>query len=308
MKIIFMGTSTFAVPSLVTLHESHHEILLVVSQPDKPAGRGKVLTSPPVIECAKALGLPIDQPAKIKTPEFLEKLNKLKPDCIAIVAYGKLLPKGILDLPPNGCVNLHGSLLPKYRGAAPINWALMNGESETGVTTMFINEAMDAGNMLLSEATPIKETDNTTTLHNLLAPMGAGLLLETLNKVEDSSIKQIPQDHSKATYAPIMKKEDGLIKWDRKATEIFNHIRGAQPWPAAYTHLDGKLLHIYDSSVIDCNTDAKPGEVIAISDGIIVATGSGKICVKELQLEGKKRLSFKDFLNGHKVKIGSQLG
>lgn len=308
MKIIFMGTSAFAVASLATLHESHHEILLVVSQPDKPAGRGKVLTSPPVIERAKALGLPIEQPAKIKTPEFLDKLASLKPDCIAIVAYGKLLPKTILDLPPKGCVNLHSSLLPKYRGAAPINWAIMNGEKESGVTTMFINEEMDAGDILLTRSTPIKETDNAITLHDILAPMGAGLLLDTLNKIEEGSIKRTPQDHSKATFAPIMKKEDGLIKWKRSAKEIFDHIRGAQPWPAAYTHLDGKLLHVYDSSVIEGGTDAKPGEIIAVSDGIVVATGSGKLCLKEVQLEGKKRLSARDFLNGHKIKIGSQLG
>lgn len=303
-----MGSGAFAVPSLTAISESHHEILLVVSQPDKPAGRGRKVTPPPLAERAKALSLPLFQPDDLKASSTVEKIKDLNADIIVVVAYGKILPKEILDIPPKGCVNLHASLLPKYRGPAPINWAIINGETETGVTTMFINERMDAGDIILQSSIPIKETDTTVTLHNILAPLGAELLFKTLDQIEKGNATSKPQDEKDATYAPMLKKEDGKIDWNKGARQIFNRIRGLVPWPSAYTILDGKLLHIYDSSVIEAASEAPAGTVVAVNDAVVVSTGEGKLCLKEVQLEGRKRMKIKDFLNGHKIRPGTRLG
>jgi methionyl-tRNA formyltransferase len=307
MKIIFMGSAAFAVPSLNELHKAGHNIEVVITQPDKPAGRGRKLSSPPVAEQAKQSNLPLYQPKSVKAKKVIEKISSLEPDIIVIVAYGKILPKELLELPRLKCVNVHASLLPKYRGAAPMNWAIVNGEKETGVTTMFINEELDAGDMLLSKSIPIGDDDTTLTLQEKLASIGADVLLETIEKIKDGTIKPEPQDGTKATFAPIMKKEDGYINWNKGSLEIRNLIRGMQPWPSAYTHLDGKMLKIYCATILETTVTETPGTVLAAGDDIVVATGDGKLCINELQLEGKRRMTSTDFLHGHKVKTGTIL-
>lgn len=307
MNIIFMGSAAFAVPSLDAIHNSGHKIVLVVAQPDKPAGRGRRLTSPPVANEAKQLGLPLYQPKSVRAAKVIEKLGSYKPDMIVIVAYGKILPKEILEMPKFGCVNLHGSLLPKYRGAAPINWAIVNGETESGVTTMFINEEMDAGDILLKKSVQIGDEDTAITLYDKLAQLGAKLITETISKIEKRTIKPERQNHSQATFAPILKKEDGLIDWGRNAKSIHNLVRGMQPWPYAYTHLDGKLLRILKTFVTDEESTDTPGTIHLKSSQITVSTGDKMISIEELQLEGKRHMETKDFLNGYEVKSGTVL-
>lgn len=302
-----MGTAPFAVPSLEALHKTKHEIVAVISQPDKPAGRGRLVASPPVVECAKRLGLQVYQPRSLKNAKVLDNIRAYEPDLIIVVAYGKILPAEILALPKNGCINVHSSLLPKYRGAAPINWAIVNGEKESGVTTMFINEELDAGDILQTRSILIDDGDTAITLHNKLAPIGADLLLGTLDGVANGTIKPTPQNRSKATYAPIIKKEDGHIDWRKDAKTIRNLIRGMQPWPTAYSYMDKKFLRIFSATLLDSPTTDAPGTVHTADGCLIVATGNGKLCINELQLEGKKRMMAHDFLNGHKIKDGTIL-
>lgn len=307
MKIIFMGTAAFAVPSLVKLFDAGHKIDLVITQPDKPAGRGRKMTPPPVADMAKRLGIKLYQPKSLKSRKVMDNIKSYKPDIIVVIAYGKILPKELLDMPKLGCINVHSSLLPKYRGAAPMNWAIVNGEKYTGVTTMFINEDLDAGDMLLKAEIKIEYEDNSITLHNKLAPLGAELLLKTIEGLKNKTIKPEPQNPSEASSAPLIKKEDGLINWKKDAKTIRNLVRGMQPWPSAYTHLEGKMLKIFDASVLAANITEKPGEIVAADEGIVVATGDGKICIKELQLEGKRRMKASEFLHGHKIKVGTIL-
>lgn len=320
MKIVFMGSSEFAVASLVALMESSHKVELVLAQPDKPAGRGQKLSSCPVAEFAKENNLALFQPAKLKNnAELLEQLEQLKPDVIIVVAYGKILPVEILNVPTKGCINVHASLLPKYRGAAPINWAIINGENKTGVTTMYINERMDEGDILLQCATEIQAHDTSITLHDHLAVMGADLLLKTLDRIKTGDLKGEPQNHAEATYAPILKKEDGLIGWNLSAQEIYNRIRGLLPWPKAYTFLPcGAQLAIFDAAVIQEGdrllfseksslSPSTSGTVVDIKQGITVATGNGLLFLIEVQLAGKKRLPAAEFVRGYKLKVGDKL-
>ena len=302
-----MGTPEFAVPSLQTLIDSGDEIVAVVCQPDKPKGRGLELSSPPTKVLAEKHGIPVLQPQKIKTEEFFNELKKFGPDLICVAAYGKILPKNILDLPPHGCINVHASILPKYRGAAPINWAIIRGEKITGITTMKMDEGMDTGDMLLKKEIPIEDEDTGETLSQKLSLIGAELLIKTIKLLKEGRLNSIPQDNSQATYAPMLKKEDGKIDWSKSAEEVRNLIRGALPWPGAYTTLDGKLLKIYKASF---SGDAEnPGEVIKSDSGILrVATGSGALDILELQIEGGKRLKAEEFLRGRRVKEGSVLG
>ncbi len=307
MKIIFMGTPDFAVPSLQALIGSGDEIVAVVCQPDKPKGRGLEMAAPPTKVIAEKHGIPVLQPQKIKTEEFFNELKKFSPDLICVAAYGKILPKNILDLPPHGCINVHASILPKYRGAAPINWAIIRGEKITGITTMKMDEGMDTGDMLLKKEIPIEDEDTGETLSQKLSLIGAELLIETIKLLKERRLNPIPQDHSQATYAPMLKKEDGKIIWSKSAEEVRNLIRGALPWPGAYTTLDGKLLKIYKARVSD--GVGNPGEVIKSDSGILrIATGSGALDVLELQIEGGKRLKAEEFLRGRKIKEGSVLG
>lgn len=302
MKIIFMGSAAFAVPSLDALHNAGHEILTVITQPDKPAGRGRQLASPPAANEAKQLGLPLYQPKSIKSQKVVDKIRSLNPELIVVVAYGKILPGELIDIPKLGCINVHASLLPKYRGAAPINWAVVNGEEETGITTMLINEDLDAGDMLLKEFVRIEDSDTAITLHDRLCPLGAKLLLETIEGLKRGSIIPKPQDHSAATPAPLIKKEDGLINWSADAVSIRDLVRGMQPWPTAYTHFEMKVLKLLDVTVLDESVKDRPGSAKVLGNFIVVATGRGRIRINELQLEGKRRMTSRDFLNGYKIR------
>ncbi len=307
MKIVFIGTPEFAVPSLSALIGAGYEIAAVVTQPDRPSGRGKVLTPPPVKTAAEAAGIPVLQPTKIRTEEFFAELSSYSPDLICVTAYGRILPKSILDLPPYGCVNAHASLLPKYRGAAPINWAIVRGESVTGVTTMLMDEGMDTGDMLLRREVVIEDDDTGETLSRKLATVGGDLLVETLALLEKGGLSPEKQDESLATYAPIIKKEDGLVDWSLPARDIRNLVRGMLPWPGAYTSLGGKMLKIFRATLSEGNS--QPGEVIKSGGGILrVATGEGALDVLELQIEGGKRLEAAAFLAGRKIPEGAILG
>lgn len=302
-----MGTPEFAVPSLKALIESGEQVVSVVCQPDKPKGRGLEVKAPPTKVLAEKHGIPVLQPQKIKTEEFFDKLKELKPDLICVAAYGKILPKNILDLPPYGCINVHASLLPKYRGAAPINWAIIRGEKATGITTMNMDEGMDTGDILLKREMPIDDEDTGETLSRKLSEMGAEVLIETIRLLKEGRLNPIPQDHSQATYAPMLKKEDGKIDWKKSAEEIRNLIRGALPWPGAYTTLEGKLLKIYKAGIT--SGKGRPGEVIkSNSRALTVATGIGALDILEIQIEGGKRLKTEAFLRGRRIKEGTLLG
>lgn len=307
MKIIFMGTPEFAVPSLRALIESGEEVAAVVAQPDKPRGRGRKLAPPPVKVAAEEHNIPVLQPAKVRTDEFLEELKKVNPDLICVAAYGKILPKAVLELPRYGCINVHASLLPRYRGAAPINWAIVRGERVAGVTTMQMDEGMDTGDMLLKCEVPIEDDDNGETLSEKLSVAGAELLIETIRELKSGRLNPERQDESRATYAPMLKKEDGRIDWGRPAEDVRNLVRGMLPWPGAFTYLQGKLLKIYSVRVSEGK--GKPGEVLKSEQGVIrVSTGQGAVDIRELQLEGGKRLDSGAFLAGRKIQAGIILG
>ncbi|HXG30767.1 MAG TPA: methionyl-tRNA formyltransferase [Thermodesulfobacteriota bacterium] len=307
MRIVFMGTPEFAVPSLRALIDSEDEVVAVVCQPDKPKGRGLEVVSPPTKVLAEKHGIPVLQPQRIKTEEFFNELKELNPDLICVVAYGKILPKNILDLPTHGCINVHASILPKYRGAAPINWAIIRGERITGITTMRMDEGMDTGDILLKREVPIDDEDTGETLSQKLSLIGAEILIETIRLLKEGKLIPVPQDHSQATYAPMLKKEDGKIDWRKTAEEIRNLIRGTLPWPGAYTTLEGKLLKVYKARVSE--GDGRPGEIIKSGSGILrVATGKDALDLLEVQIEGGKRLKAEEFLRGRRIKEGTLLG
>ncbi len=301
MNLIFMGTPGFAVPSLERLHESRHKVVLVVTQPDKPSGRGKKLKKSEVKEKAEELGLEIFQPDKIKNEENIEVLKSYKPDAIVVVAYGQILSKDILNLPRLGCINVHASLLPKLRGAAPLNWALIKGEKKTGITTMLMNEGLDTGDMLLKAEVEIDENMNVGDLHDILMHKGADLLLETLEKLEKNELSPQKQDDSLSSYAPMINKEDRKINWKLTAKDIHNLIRGLSPWPTAYFTMDEDTVKVYKASYINDDSDYQPGYVIkANKDGIFVKAGEGAVILKEIQMPGKNKMPVEAFLRGNK--------
>ena len=306
-KIVFMGTPEIAVPSLKALVENGFDIPLVITQPDKPKGRGQAVQYPPVKEYALTAGLEVYQPEKIKNnTEVMEKLKSISPDFFAVVAYGKILPQDVLDIPKIAPVNVHFSLLPKYRGPAPVNWAIMNGEEETGVDTMLMDAGMDTGDILLTAKTPILKK-NAGELADELAVTGAELLIKTLNEFE--SITPVKQDDNKATKAPMMNKDMGLIDWAQDASQIERMIRAFTPWPASYSMLDSKKVKIFKSDVVESNHNAAAGTVINIEkESFTVACGNNALKILELQLEGKKRMDTKSFLAGYKLEKGSLLG
>ena len=307
LRIVFMGTPEFAVPSLAALHRSRHEVKLVVTQPDRPSGRGRQLKAPPVKQAAQRLGYEIIQPEKVRTDAFVETVSGYRPDFQVVVAYGHILTRRILDIPERGSINVHASLLPKYRGAAPIHWAVINGESETGITTMFMDEGMDTGDILLSAREPIRSEDDTGSLHDRLAELGAGLLIETLEGLADGTVRPAPQDHAKATYAPMFKKDAGIIPWEKTAGQVVDWIRGMTPWPGAVTYLDDQRLKIFKATTAAAPTTAPPGTVVeGFSEELRVATGSGAILIEEIQGASGKRMHIKDFLRGHPVPPGSR--
>lgn len=307
MRVVFMGTPEFAVSSLEALHGAGHEIVAVYTQPDRPAGRGQKLTPPPVKQRALELGLAVEQPPKVRAPEVVERLREIAPRAIAVVGYGQLIPQSIIELPPLGCVNVHSSLLPKYRGAAPMNWAIVNGETVTGVTTMLIEKRLDAGGILLLRETPIGPGETAPELAARLAPLGADLLLETLERLARGEITPRKQNDEEATYAPIMKREDGLIGWNLPAAEIYNRIRGFDPWPGSYTTFRGRRLHIRRAQPAD-GPSPEPGR-IDTAHGLIVGCGGGTcLRIGEVQLEGKNRIAAEDFVRGYRPRADELLG
>jgi len=301
-----MGTPHFAVPTLRLLHASGYEITGAFTQPDKPVGRSQQVTAPPVKQAAVELGMTVFQPAKIRPPEVCELLKSLQPDAIVIVGYGKIIPQHIIDLPRHGCINLHASLLPKFRGAAPVNWAIVRGETVTGVTTMKIDAGLDTGDMLLRREIPIEPDDDAVTLGRRLAEIGAPLLVETLRGLEAGTIAPVPQDHSQATLAPILKKEDGLIDWGLPARDIANRVRGLVPWPGAYTRFRGATLQVWNCrlQLADCRL----GELLVQGHRLFAGCGDGAVELIEVQLEGKRRMSAADFVNGARIQPGEKLG
>lgn len=288
-----------------------HRVVCVVTQPDKQKGRGLLLGSTAIKDIAKREGLDIYQPVDINAAESVEYLKDFLPDLFVVVAYGQILSQKILDMPSILSVNVHASLLPKYRGAAPINWAVINGDKNTGVTIIKMNKKMDAGDILLQKAVSIIKEDTAVTMEDKLSKLGAQALLESVRLIKDNAYQAIPQDDKKLTLAPKLHKDDGLIDWNRSAREINNLIRGCLEWPGAFTHYKGKILKVYKSSTAGIRIDKQliPGEVIEVSnDGICVATSEGSLSVEELQLEGGKRMSARDFLSGHKLQVGEVLG
>ncbi len=307
MRVVFMGSPEFALPTLSALAQSPaHEVLAVFTQPDRPAGRGKKLTGPPVKGLAVELGLPVLQPQKVRSDEAFAQLQELAGDVIVVVGYGQIIPQRIIDLPEYGCVNVHSSLLPKYRGAAPVNWAIVRGETETGVCTMKIVKKLDAGDVLLCRKTPIGPDETASELSARLAPMGAELLMATLSGLEAGEITPQPQDESQMTYAPLMKREDAAIDWSLPATEIHNRVRGFDPWPGAFTAYRGKRLQIRRTRLTDAQ--GEPGKILAVSDGLTIACGEGAILATELQPEGKPRMAAAAFINGYRPQVGDRLG
>ena len=309
MKIVFMGTPDFSVPSLKILAE-YHNVVAVFTQPDRPKGRGKRLSMSPVKELAIEKNIPVYQPEKLKNNnEALEIIKGYQPDIIVVVAFGQILPKEILELPKYGCVNLHASLLPKYRGAAPINWSIINGEKETGNTTMLMAEGLDTGDMLLKDAIKLDKNINAGELHDILSSRGAELLMATLEGLEANKIVPMPQDDSLSTYASMLSKDMAVIDWSKTAEETHDFIRGLNPWPIAYSYYENQILKIYESEVISQKSIEKPGTIIDVSkNGIKVSCGEGVILIKRIQLPNSKPLYVKDYLNGNDIKIKTLLG
>ena len=310
MKLVFCGTPQFAVPSLERLVATGHDVQLVVTQPDRPQGRGMEVAAPPVKQSAVRLGLPVTQPEKIKkNDEFRARLTAIRPDAIIVVGYGRIIPDWMLQLPLYGNINVHASLLPKYRGAAPIQWAIANGETVTGVTTMRIDEGLDTGDILLKEEMIIAPEDTAVTLSPRLAELGAELLAETLERLKQGTVKPVPQDDSLATLAPILKKKDGLVNFTRTATKIHNRLRGFQPWPGAYTHFRGKNLKILDAQVAQAPRQIGPAELQVNGDTLLAGCGSGTaLQLLQIQPEGKKAMSGRDFISGYRPQQGERLG
>lgn len=311
MKIIFMGTPDFAVGTLEALIEAGHEVVLAVTQPDKPKGRGKEMQFTPVKECALKHDIPVFQPRKVREEACIEELRKYNADIMVVVAFGQILPKEILEMCTYGCVNVHASLLPKYRGSAPIQWAIINGEEVTGVTTMQMDEGLDTGDMLLKIEIPIEPKETGGSLFDKLAAAGAKLCVETLEALQNKTVTPIPQGETTTAYAKMLDKQLGNIDWNQSAIEIERLIRGLTPWPSAYTNWNEKVMKIWDAEVWDIDLemeDAKPGTIVKVEkDAFYVQTGEGLLKVCELQIPGKKRMDAGAFLRGYQVKAGETL-
>ncbi|MEY8303250.1 methionyl-tRNA formyltransferase [Anaerosalibacter bizertensis] len=308
MKIIYMGTPEFAVCPLESLHEEGFDISLVVSQKDKPKGRGKKLLPTPVKSKAEELNLEVFQPDNINSEDSIKKLKAINPDFIVVAAYGQILKKEVLSIPKYGCVNIHASLLPKYRGAAPINWAIINGEKETGVTIMEMVEKLDAGDMYLKEYINIEEDDDAITIHDKLSNIGGKLIVEALKGIYSGNITPESQDDSKSSYASMLNKKMGRIDWDESGERIKNLIRGLKPWPSAYTFYRGNNIKVHKVELSSKFKDGKNGEIVKVSDeGIFVNCIDSCVIIKELQFPGKRSMAVKDFIRGNKIDIGTVL-
>lgn len=309
MDIIFMGTPDFAVGTLEALIEAGHQIRLVVTQPDRPKGRGHAMQYPPVKEAALAHGLQVCQPKKIREEESVRCLEGVQADVIVVVAFGQLIPSEILHMKKYGCINVHGSLLPKYRGAAPIQWAVLNGEKESGVTTMQMDEGLDTGDMLLKTVVPLEEEETGGSLFDKLSEAGARLCVETLRELEAGTLKPEPQGESPTPYASMLEKEMGSIDWTKDAVSIERLIRGLNPWPSAYTDWEGKVMKIWEAQAEEGGNDKDaPGTVVSVEkDGFCVKTGDGILKVLSLQIPGKKRMEAEAFLRGYQIGVGTVL-
>lgn len=309
MKIIFMGTPDFSVGTLEALIEAGHEVVLAVTQPDKPKGRGKEMQFPPVKECALAHDIPVFQPKKIREPECIEELKKYKADVCVVIAFGQILPKQILEMTPFGCINVHASLLPKYRGAAPIQWAVINGEEVSGVTTMQMDEGLDTGDMLEKTEIVLDTQETGGSLHDKLSEAGAALCVSTLAKLEQGLLVPRKQGDSPTAYARMLDKKLGDIDWTEPADKIERLIRGLNPWPSAYTEWNGKTMKIWEADVCEEESGRKPGTVVQVTkSGFAVQTGKGLLQIKSLQIPGKKRMEADAFLRGYQIEEGVVLG
>jgi methionyl-tRNA formyltransferase len=305
MRLVFLGTPAFAVPTLERIVEAGHQVPTVVTQPDRPSGRGQRAAAPPVKQAAQRLGLAVYQPERVRRPEAVEHLRSLASDAMIVVGYGQIIPQNVIDLATRGIINVHASLLPKYRGAGPIQWAIINSETRTGVTTMQIDAGLDTGDMLLKAETEIGPEENAVELGTRLAKMGADLLVKTLEGLERATIAPEKQDPTQASYAPLLKKEDGLIDWSQPAQVIHNRVRGLQPWPGAYASFRGQTLHIWRSRTADLGGPA--GRFVKLKPPV-VACGSGSLELVEVQLEGRKRMAAADFANGQRLTEDDWLG
>ena len=309
MKVVYMGTPDFAVKPLEALIEAKYEVVGVFTQPDKPVGRKAILTPPPVKVVALDNNIPVFQPDSLKNGVGVEILNELKPDVVIVVAYGKILPKDFLDFPEYGCINIHGSILPEYRGAAPIQWSVLDGKAFAGVTSMQMDVGLDTGDMLLTATTKIGENETSGELYDRLTVMGADLLIETLEKLPKGELTPVKQDDSKSTYASMLDKSMSPVDFNESAQKVHNKIRGLDPWPVALTVLDGKNLKLFSSQISQDLHGGKPGEAVVLKNGLAIFCGDGKaVVVKDVQYEGKKRMSAADFFRGHPITEGTILG
>jgi methionyl-tRNA formyltransferase len=306
MRIVFMGTPEFAVPTLEKIIQAGHEVISVFTQPDRPKGRGQQLSMSPVKEAALRHGLNVEQPQRIRRPEVVDQLAAMRADCMVVVGYGQIIPQAIIDLPPLGIVNVHASLLPKYRGAAPVQWAIARGEARTGVTTMRIDAGLDTGDMLLKWETDIGPEENAMELAARLADAGAGLLTGTLSGLESGTIVPEPQDNAQATLAPIIKKEDGQIDWSQPARDIVNRSRGFVAWPGTYTRFRGRQFNIWRAR--PGGEQIEPGTLVKSAGRVLAGAGDGSVELVEVQIEGKKRTDAAAFWNGYQVRNGERLG
>lgn len=308
MKLIFMGTPDFAVPTLEALIHSEHEVVAVITQPDKPKGRGKEMQPTPVKMAAQEAGIPVFQPIKVRDEEFVAQMAEWNADAIVVAAFGQLLPKSVLDMPKYGCINVHASLLPKYRGAAPIQWAVINGERESGVTAMLMNEGLDTGDMLKKVVVPLEEKETGDSLHDKLCVLGGDLILTVLEEMKNGTVVRIPQKDEESCYAKMLKKELGNIDFSMPAEQIERLIRGLNSWPSAYTHVNGKTLKVWQAEVSEIEYEGSVGEIVELTgDRLLVKTGRGSLSLKEVQLEGKKRMKVDAFLRGYSLEKGTVL-
>ncbi len=309
MKIVFMGTPDFAVTSLKALADEGHEILLVVSQPDKPKGRGHKLAATPVKECALSLNYEVYQPESLKNDDAYSYLKSFDADLFVVVAYGQILSERVLNLPKLGCINVHASLLPKYRGAAPIQWSIINGENKTGITTLFMNKGLDTGDMILKKEITIEKSDTGESLHDKLAVLGAETLIETIRLFENDAIIREKQDDSESCYAPMITKETAKINFNCSPDEIYNLVRGMNSYPYAQTNYDGKLMKIISCKPLEKDFNGEYGEIINVSpEGIVIKCGNGAINITEIQMEGKKKMPVSEYIKGNSISVGKILG
>jgi methionyl-tRNA formyltransferase len=305
LRICFMGTAAFALPTMKAVAAAE-ELIAIVTQPDRPRGRGREIAPTPVKALALDFGVPILQPERVKDPLFIAQLGEMGPELIVVAAFGQILPPSVLDLPRLGCVNVHPSLLPKYRGAAPINWAIIKGEARTGVSIYRMDPGMDTGPILLTREVEIGEAETAEELGKRLAEIGGELVKEAIKGLKQGTVRAVPQAEQGASYAPLLKKADGLIPWQEAAGQIRNRIRGMVPWPVAYTAWQGKMLKVYKGRIGD--GIGAPGEIISLNSGIEVACGTGSIFIEELQMEGGKRIGWQEFCRGHRLTLGERLG